>query len=65
MTMQDAAQILNPILLVVLWWFVRNWITTVKTERTNDAKRITTLEKDVSFIKGRLFGGLPHDVDYD
>jgi hypothetical protein len=65
MTLQEALATFNSVLLVIVGWFIRNWVTDVKADRVRDGERIASLEKEVSFIKGRLFGGIPHDVDDD
>jgi len=51
----------NSILVLIVGWFVRGWALEIKEHRLRDCLRLQALEKDVAFLKGRLFGGIPYD----
>lgn len=51
----------NSLLLLIIAWFIRGWVADIKEHRTRDCARLQALEKDVAFIKGRMFGGVHYD----
>ncbi len=56
MTFEQALTIINPFLVLIVGWFIRNWAIEVKEHRTRDCLRLQALEKDVAYIKGQLHG---------
>ncbi len=47
---------INPILVLLVGWFIRQWAHEVKEHRTRDCLRLQLLERDVAFLKGQLRG---------
>ena len=45
--------VLNPILLVVVGWLIRNWVNDVKATLQLLSTRVGKLESKVAFLEGK------------
>ncbi len=56
MALSDVLVAVNPLLVLLVGWFIRQWALEVREHRTRDCLRLQRLEADVAYLKGQLSG---------